>query len=584
MQLVSEFLRILYKSGHWTDYWFITMVYTIVTFIPTYFLGGVNSGDNATWYIRAYLVATILTKFPNYFYSVWTNWMSIKIEETFNAEAYQTYESLSFQDRCKEPATGFRTKVREACWALAAFGDWGVPTLVGLVSDVIGTVYVFFREGLMMPLFAIVIGNIMLYWFVTREYQHEFTLLKRDSREKNIMTRSIIECKLPMLEAGSIPSKSLIDLENGMRKRSLEFRRLWSLVSCITRLSNDLPLVTFCFMEDDPLYLLMIIKVFTSFTGSLQGVMGFFNQFTSYQSNLETYMKVWDDVKFKKKAELLSMPQSLQVERIDVNRNNRFFLKLNQKLNELRINQGDRILIRGQSGCGKSTLIQSLLGKIEGVKLSDTMKKPENFYHQVAEFYQNIKEKMPTSKISIRQLFDDEEDDSIISECLETANCLQWAKNIPPKEAKPPKSITTFADVVKKLWEYCFGVEDQKPKVKDKIKDNKDNTLKDYNPFDVPISENHSGGEKTRLALATRIYQVKRTGSKWLVLDEPEQGSDPEVAYGILENILSELPDTTIIVVSHLEFIETKFQWNQKLMVTKENKKDKTSLSTVTKY
>ena len=48
-----------------------------------------------------------------------------------------------------------------------------------------------------------------------------------------------------------------------------------------------------------------------------------------------------------------------------------------------------------------------------------------------------------------------------------------------------------------------------------------------------------------------------------LILDEPEQGSDADVGYKIIGNIMSKFPDVTIIVISHLEQIQDKYHWDQ---------------------
>ena len=53
-------------------------------------------------------------------------------------------------------------------------------------------------------------------------------------------------------------------------------------------------------------------------------------------------------------------------------------------------------------------------------------------------------------------------------------------------------------------------------------------------PYDAQLNEILSGGQKSRLCLATRCYEIEKFGKKIFVLDEPEQGSDPETAISVI--------------------------------------------------
>lgn len=173
-----------------------------------------------------------------------------------------------------------------------------------------------------------------------------------------------------------------------------------------------------------------------------------------------------------------------------------------------------------ESGTGKTTFINALFGKIKGVVLNEN--NPENYYAGVVEFYQNIKEKLPTSKITVRQLFFDEPNDKIIWRCLEMAQVNEWISD-----------------------------------------------------FDIMINNKISGGQKTRLALATRLYQLLSNPriKKIFVIDEPEQGSDPDVAYKIVATIKEYCKENsvTLLIISHLEQLENnkEWKWNSIIQVAK---------------
>ena len=52
-----------------------------------------------------------------------------------------------------------------------------------------------------------------------------------------------------------------------------------------------------------------------------------------------------------------------------------------------------------------------------------------------------------------------------------------------------------------------------------------------------------------------------------MILDEPESGSDPDIAYKMIYNILKNTPNTILIIISHLEKIKKKFIWDKILYI-----------------
>jgi ABC-type transport system involved in cytochrome bd biosynthesis fused ATPase/permease subunit len=194
-------------------------------------------------------------------------------------------------------------------------------------------------------------------------------------------------------------------------------------------------------------------------------------------------------------------------------------LKFGDNIKVLKLYKKEKYLIRGASGHGKTTFINSLLGKYNGLYCK--YGKPENFFHHYVEMHQNIKEYLPTSKVTIRQLFNNEPDDNVIIEFINLCEISDWI-------------------------EY--------------IKD-----------LDVFILNRISGGQKTRLAIARQLYILWKMDKAILILDEPEQGSDPEIAYNIIDNIFKKFPEKMIIVISHLELIHIKYKWDNKFRIKKVN-------------
>lgn len=217
-----------------------------------------------------------------------------------------------------------------------------------------------------------------------------------------------------------------------------------------------------------------------------------------------------------------------------------FNLRFEENLKKFWFGLGCKILIQGKTGQGKSTFLEGLTGKIDGITLNAN--KPENYYWLVADMYQNIREKIPSSGVTVRGWFKKEQNDDIIIDCLKL--CFE------------PEELEKLLLALLK-----------------KREKNDDQDIENQNissPFDIDIQEILSGGQKSRLCLATRVYELKKKNKQILIMDEPEQGSDPETAVWVLQNIFREFTDKTIIMTSHMcecQLNNLNVQWNYQLII-----------------
>jgi ABC-type multidrug transport system ATPase subunit len=81
-----------------------------------------------------------------------------------------------------------------------------------------------------------------------------------------------------------------------------------------------------------------------------------------------------------------------------------------------------------------------------------------------------------------------------------------------------------------------------------------------------------SGGEMTRLAIAIQLFEVITRNKKILIMDEPEQGTDPPIAYQMIRDIVNEFRTSCVIVlISHLERYSTgdggNIEWSHRFDV-----------------
>ena len=89
--------------------------------------------------------------------------------------------------------------------------------------------------------------------------------------------------------------------------------------------------------------------------------------------------------------------------------------------------------------------------------------------------------------------------------------------------------------------------------------------LTKYKNYDDDLNDAVSGGEKQRLCIAIQLYRI-------IIMDEPEQGSDPKLAYEMICNIMERFNDKCFIIISHLENINNvlskyDYKWDQVLII-----------------
>lgn len=256
----------------------------------------------------------------------------------------------------------------------------------------------------------------------------------------------------------------------------------------------------------------VLYVVYQTFTNAIDNLFGFLDWYNDLERQYGEYESLWTNKTFAPLPDQMPYDGSVSIRDIQVTRPG---FSINQLVG-LVIKQGDKVLIQGPSGGGKSTFLNALLGKIPGLNL-DSSYKPECYLNNWVELYQSIKDNLPTSNITWRDLFFDEKDNSLINHCLELA------------------------------------------------KFNKNLLI-----LDQDISNSVSGGEKMRLTIAIQIYRIIKTQRKWIIMDEPEQCSDPPLAYEMIKGILEAFSDKTFLIVSHLEKIRDLYQWDKVINIHNE--------------
>jgi energy-coupling factor transporter ATP-binding protein EcfA2 len=240
-------------------------------------------------------------------------------------------------------------------------------------------------------------------------------------------------------------------------------------------------------------------------------------------SDYDAFVSFWPDTDGRDDPHPMLPSDILNITDVDIRRGD-FHLRL-ADLMPIPFFQGAKILIQGGTGSGKSTLIDGITGKTPGVTMS--FGAPENYYHCTVDMFQGIRSKLPSSGVTIRDFFSEEPSDAVIMEHL---------------------AVTFMPDELVR-WLALLGTDNA-------------------NPFDSNLNERLSGGQKSRLILATRSYMAE--GKNIIVLDEPEQGSDGPVIVSVLNRFIAKHRLKTVVMITHMcqcQLDQLQVHWDASLYV-----------------
>ncbi len=468
------------------------------------------------------------------------NNVSNSVGISFNMDANEKYTRLSFKSKNKSPAESYHQVHNTAIWPMCSIIEWGLPTSCSLLGTFIGCVWTFFRLGLLIELVSTIIISSTIWYFYVRNQHKIFSEFHKEIRIKTEALREKVQLLLPGFQYNEVSLAELNNHDKKINEYGYVIQEKWSTSMTYSTLLNEFTVlvISYCTMTDHAKYML-VAMVLGNLSGAITSLNQFFNQYNRLTNDYDSYVNFWNDLEFIEKPIEYEFPPVLEVTKVQIE-NGGFTVSLDPSIKKLSIGKGCKTLIKGPTGHGKSTLINGLTGKIPGVELN--YGKPENYYHATAEMYQNIREKTPSSKVTLRDYFRGEKDDYLIIKCLEpcfdTEELNKLFKALRDQDSDKNKELDIEAQVEK------------------------------VNPLDCRLNEIPSGGQKSRLCIATRIYDMKKNNKSMLILDEPEQGSDPEMAVKVLQNVCQMFD--TIIVVTHMcdcQLAKLGIKWTNQLEV-----------------
>ena len=446
---------------------------------------------------------------------------STKIKPCFYRWALCKYNEFSFLTKNKNTFTSYNSKFDSACLSINMVIDWGIPSIINSFTMILSLIFITISYGMTTFVFIFITFDICFYTYIIRGFFKKFVQEKKQYKKTK---QSIVEKRTlmyPLFQTRDITINQMTDSSNKENDINIIIENGWTTINqrvCIAQILNLVFVLLFLHYTVSP-NKMMILSLFNKMESSLVQLMHFMNQFERFDSNYDMFHKVLEEAEYDEFPPQHNMPKNMIINKVDVNLGNYSLISLLSE--KLIINQGEKILLKGKSGSGKTTFINALVGLINGIEL-DGHSQPHNLYSNYVLMYQGIRSATPTSQVSILDLFTG-------------GDCVKFNKEAYQKACE-----------ICCIWDWVSSRE-----------------------LEAAVNEEISGGQKSRLILAIKIYILIRDDKNVLVLDEPEQGSDPEIAYELLNNILTEFPTKTIFVASHLEQIETIYQWSQKISITK---------------
>lgn len=434
----------------------------------------------------------------------------LDIKDMYYNEQMIKYDLLSLFDKKTNPIYEFENKMRNNFKIIKLNIEWGLSQIIKLIQEFFIITYMCISNKMYYSCLALIFVNSIAYIFYVKKKQKINNKKETEIILKNRNHRNKIKVLLPLFENNSIEWDKLNNLYlsqiYNININKNNWRRLHLLISNIRDFNLIILVFSIQYIEIKNIFI--IITIFSKISNTIADFANFIDKYSSNQIEYQIYCDIFKEVEFTIKTKEKKIPYKIIIESINININNYFYLKSNI---DISIKQGFKYLIMGSSGSGKTTFINALIGKIKGIKLNINI--PGNYFWDMVVHNQN--DHIDTSTISIKDLFilyGDKFDKKLIDKCCNMCIIDDW--------------------------------------------------IKERN-IDMYIKNEFSGGQEKRLQISLNLYKLYINKHKIFILDEPEQGSDPYIAYKMINYILSDTKDITVIMISHLEKIKTKFIWDK---------------------
>jgi len=576
MEVPKLIIKYLRTTGDIRSYSLIWIFLTIISLVQKTLMARILSGDTVSDRYRM-LLATLIIVHPLLRFVVFGPIQKKIIrnttEEMWKAHLIE-YNTLTLASKYPFSTKDLETKMNEFKYSITYWLESGFPIIIQSIPTIYLMIYVFVKAGLFTILVILVLSGCVAYFVIKLRLEQKMLDAHNKCKINKEILREKLNLNLPKFQFQSRSVADIMTLIKASNQNEFEFEKVRSDQQCFNSVLSEIFLVVILLSVTDNLVGLM--SATTMFTTIMTTLFQLSNNSLKYEADLASIREKFNAEKCVKLPFVL-FDHDIEVRTCRIKKGS-FELKMTD---EFVLNPGNKILIQGPSGGGKTTLLNALFGLEPGICLSENL--PGNYFRNVVWMYQEIKENFRVENLTLRQVFDDETDDWKIEQCIRIAKCGDWVDRMWTKHTNrtvsdainTPKPKSYFNIQIDRIFKFVgkyLKIDKMRTDITIDIPE-----PKSY--LDIKIGK-ISGGEKTRLAIAMLLHELDKplklptssdelnhTKPPILVLDEPEQGSDPPVAYAMIKSIMERFPDTTIIVISHLERIRTEFNWDDQICV-----------------
>lgn len=519
--IVCNAIAIGRESNLFYLYMFIQLISMVMSLYETNMMIKVTNGDFS--YISSIILLTVVMNVLNsgvisYVKTMLGNY----IQNRFMEDAFRQYERISFDDKRKYPWTTFYGKVKPARDSIMMMIFWGLSQIIYLLVAFMGAILTFYQKGVL----DILVYSLGLYCgfqhLIVGPYQDRF-------KKENEKLRNSKDKKDELISLQGIPfqyKEIQADIMTSLfKERSLDnlkidifWMKIMGMTNIVSNLMNSLILYL---ISKDAMTFVLFYYTMGQLTSAVDNLTTFITSFKQEKEKFDDYTAIWKDTTQQddpERVHLTSYPSGITVENavISIGIDKNVMLE-----SPFTIEYGTKMLIEGPSGHGKTSFIRGLFGLLERANVKFSEKEGKNFYHLVADYFQEIKERMPTSKVSLRDHFKGQISNETIYRYLNHA----WGTETERILENIRQSFTN-----QKVYDL-------------------ENPL---HVFDMPIDEKLSGGEKSRLLLWTRGYVADHMNKEIIILDEPCPDVDFNSYIEQMRAFFGCYDNRTIIMIAHL--------------------------------
>lgn len=438
-----------------------------------------------------------------------------RVVDDFNTEAINKYDSMSFESKTTKPANLFWDKKADAQRAINQVVDWGFIHVMGLIGTFCGVVWTFYQKNILTELFIMLLLCIVAYIVVVKRKQQLYSIIDKAAKNISQSIQTKIRLNLIPFQYKEYLAVDLVDNCNALGRSQDESMLSWINIIGLTNTGNNIIAAVVSYYVSTNVQSFMLIYMTTSHLGNaIMSSTYFFTNYIRMVNDYDSMQDFWSRAEFKTEPVKLSPTSNLAITKLHVKKST-FELKMAANCGSIRLDMGEKIYIGGKSGSGKSTMIKAMFGLIPGATTNIGL--AENYYHAVTDYFQEIKEKMPSSKITLRDYFNNETDNLIID----------------------------------KYMRQVFGT-DELSKIKASLLSQLIEFSDKSTMYDIELNEKISGGQKSRLILATRSYNADKNNKSIIVLDEPCPDVDHDTYTSVLNTFFANHMDKIIIMIGHL--------------------------------